>query len=51
MNNTSLNHFVWIINISAWVDPTYELVQASIVPCNADLPAALRGDKQVETTG
>jgi D-apiose dehydrogenase len=35
----------------AWVDPAYELVQASIVPCNADLLAALRGEKQAETTG
>lgn len=34
-----------------WVDPAYELVQASIVPCNADLLAALRGEKQAETTG
>ena len=35
----------------AWADPAYELVQASIVPCNADLLAALRGEKQAETTG
>ena len=35
----------------AWADPAYELVQASIVPCNADLLAALRCEKQAETTG
>ena len=34
-----------------WVDPAYELVQASIVPCNADLLAALRGERPAETTG
>ncbi|MFN8004639.1 MAG: Gfo/Idh/MocA family oxidoreductase [Acidobacteriota bacterium] len=35
----------------SWVDPAYELVQASIVPCNANLLAALRGEAQAETTG
>jgi predicted dehydrogenase len=35
----------------SWVDPTYELVQASIVPCHANLLAALRGETQAETTG
>lgn len=34
-----------------WVEPAYELVQASIVPCNANLLAALRGEAQAETTG
>ncbi len=34
-----------------WIDPAYELVQASIVPCNANLLAALRGETQAETTG
>lgn len=34
-----------------WVDPAYELVQASIVPCNANLLAALRGAARAETTG
>jgi D-apiose dehydrogenase len=34
-----------------WADPAYDLVQASIVPCNADLLAALRGEKSAETTG
>jgi len=34
----------------AWVDPAYEVVQASIVPCNADLVRGLRGEKQAETT-
>lgn len=35
----------------AWADPAYDVVQASIVPCNADLLAGLRGEKQAETTG
>ncbi len=34
----------------AWTDPAYELVQSSIVPCNADLLAALRGERPAETT-
>jgi|SRR5262245_19096125 len=35
----------------AWADPAYDLVQASIVPCNADLLLALQGKKTAETTG
>lgn len=35
----------------AWAIPAYELVQAAIVPCNADLLGALRGEKPAETTG
>lgn len=35
----------------AWADPAYDVVHASIVPCCADLLAALRGRKQAETTG
>ncbi len=35
----------------AWADPAYELVQASIVPCHANLLAALRGEALAETTG
>lgn len=35
----------------AWADPTYDLVHASIVPCNANLLGALRGDDLAETTG
>jgi predicted dehydrogenase len=35
----------------AWADPTYDLVHASIVPCNANLLGALRGDAPAETTG
>lgn len=35
----------------SWVDPAYELVQASIVPCNVNLVAALRGEAPAETTG
>jgi D-apiose dehydrogenase len=34
-----------------WADPAYDLVQTSIVPCNADLLAALQGQTQAETTG
>lgn len=34
----------------AWADPAYELVHASIVPCNASLLAALRNEAQAETT-
>jgi predicted dehydrogenase len=33
-----------------WADPTYDLVHASIVPCQANLLAALRGEAQAETT-
>ena len=35
----------------AWADPAYDVVQASIVPCNADLLAHLRGGRPAETTG
>lgn len=35
----------------AWADPAYDLVHASIVPCNADLLSALRGEGPAETTG
>ena len=34
----------------SWVDPAYEVVQSSIVPCNADILAALQGKKQAETS-
>jgi D-apiose dehydrogenase len=34
-----------------WAEPAYDLVQASIVPCNADLLLALQGKKTAETTG
>jgi predicted dehydrogenase len=34
-----------------WADPAYDLIHASIVPCNADLLAALRGEGTAETTG
>ena len=34
-----------------WADPAYDLVQASMVPCEADLLAHLRGEKTAETTG
>jgi predicted dehydrogenase len=35
----------------AWADPAYDVVQASIVDCNADLLRALRGEGSAETTG
>jgi predicted dehydrogenase len=35
----------------AWADPAYEVVHASIVPCNADLLKALKGEGRAETTG
>jgi len=33
-----------------WADPAYDAVHASIVPCQANLLAALRGEQQAETT-
>jgi predicted dehydrogenase len=33
-----------------WVDPTYGLGQASIVPCIEDIMRGLRGEKEPETT-
>jgi predicted dehydrogenase len=33
-----------------WADPAYDLVHASIVPCQANLLAALCGQAQAETT-
>jgi predicted dehydrogenase len=33
----------------AWADPAYDVVHASIVPCNANLLAALRGEGVAET--
>ncbi|HYP12498.1 MAG TPA: Gfo/Idh/MocA family oxidoreductase [Bryobacteraceae bacterium] len=35
----------------AWADPAYDLVHASIVPCQLDLAADLRLQKVAETTG
>jgi D-apiose dehydrogenase len=35
----------------AWADPAYEVVHASIVPCNANLLAGLKGEGRAETTG
>lgn len=35
----------------AWADPAYDLVHASIVPCNANILRALRGEAPAETTG
>jgi predicted dehydrogenase len=34
-----------------WADPAYDAVHASIVPCNANLLSALRGESPAETTG
>lgn len=33
----------------AWADPAYDLVHASIVPCNADILADLRGERAAQT--
>lgn len=35
----------------AWADPAYDVVHASIVPCNADILADLRGQKPAQTRG
>ena len=35
----------------AWADPAYDIAHASIVPCNANLLAALQGRGKAETTG
>ena len=35
----------------AWADPAYDIVHASIVPCNANLLQALQGKGEAETTG
>jgi predicted dehydrogenase len=34
-----------------WADPRYDVVHSSIVPCQANLLAALRGREPAETTG
>ena len=34
----------------SWADPAYDLVHSSIVPCQANLLAALRGEGRAETT-
>ena len=34
-----------------WADPAYDIVHSSIVPCQANLLAALRGEERAETTG
>jgi len=34
-----------------WADPAYDVVHASIVPCNANLLAGIRGTALAETTG
>jgi predicted dehydrogenase len=34
-----------------WADPAYAVAHSSIVPCNADLLRALRGEGEAETTG
>ena len=34
-----------------WADPVYEVVHASIVPCNANLLAAMKGEARAETSG
>jgi predicted dehydrogenase len=34
-----------------WADPRYDVVHSSIVPCHANLLAAMRGESAAETTG
>jgi predicted dehydrogenase len=34
-----------------WANPAYDVVQASIVPCNGNILGALRGKGRAETTG
>ena len=34
-----------------WADPAYDLIHSSIVPCNENLLAGLRGEGTAETTG
>ena len=33
-----------------WANPAYDVVHASIVPCNANILGALRGEGRAETT-
>jgi len=35
----------------SWANPAYDIAHASLVDCNADLLAALRGDASGETRG
>jgi predicted dehydrogenase len=35
----------------SWADPRYDVVHSSIVPCQANLLAAMRGEEAAETTG
>jgi predicted dehydrogenase len=35
----------------SWADPAYDLIHASIVPCNADILNALKREGTAETTG
>jgi len=35
----------------SWADPAYDVVHASIVPCNADILAGLQGKRRTETNG
>jgi predicted dehydrogenase len=35
----------------AWANPAYDVVHSSIVPCQANLLAAMRGEAAAETTG
>jgi predicted dehydrogenase len=35
----------------SWANPDYDVIHSSIVPCNANLLAAIRGDAEAESTG
>lgn len=48
-DGTHVNHVV--PRLYSWMDPAYGVVQSSIVPCNANLLKALKGEGSAETTG
>ncbi len=50
---TSAGTHSWQVKVPhySWADPAYDLVHSSIVACNRDLLAGLRGEKTPETTG
>ncbi len=41
----------WPPHSYSWADPAYSLIHSSIVDCNANLLAAIRGEAPAETTG
>jgi len=49
--STGTHSYRWPPRHYPWADPAYDVVHASIVDCQANLAAALRGDSLAETTG